>query len=139
MYLDPYGGLGKTNKPRIRPDTNYGHSFSVGMTVRCSLLLLPITLYSQKSELDSQEFSSMAQDANKSRQFRSETVAYIEASLSGASEHKLSQISANPIIVSFNRIAQAVRLRYNTSMLFAHTPPYIKYGLSSNRPSMQAS
>ncbi|KAI0380854.1 terpenoid synthase [Hypomontagnella monticulosa] len=81
----------------------------------CIATHLGVWLFSWDDEIDSQEYSSMMQDADKSREFRSETIAYIQASLSPNKIPKPSEISTNPLITGFNRIAEAVVDTYDAS------------------------
>lgn len=59
-------------------------------------------------EIDTREFSPLIQNLEQSNIFRSETISYVEASLSGKADPELSQISTNPLITCFKPIAEAV-------------------------------
>ncbi|KAI0544235.1 terpenoid synthase [Xylaria curta] len=66
---------------------------------------MSIFLFIWDDEIDAKEFSSIAADHAAAANFRSDTIAYIKASLSGAS---VSGISTNPIITSFKPVGDAI-------------------------------
>ncbi|KAI0144564.1 terpenoid synthase [Xylariaceae sp. FL1272] len=74
----------------------------------CIVTHVGVWLFCWDDEFDSHEFSTMIRDEDAAKRFRQETISYIEASLSQNGECDLSDISTNPLITSFERIAQAV-------------------------------
>ncbi|KAJ2988598.1 hypothetical protein NUW58_g3885 [Xylaria curta] len=83
----------------------------------CVVTHLGVWLFCWDDEFDSHEFSSMIHDGEAAKRFRQETVSYVEASLSQDKRRYLSEISTNPLITSFDRIAQAVLKSYNTDQI----------------------
>ncbi|KAI2473190.1 terpenoid synthase [Annulohypoxylon bovei var. microspora] len=69
---------------------------------------LSIWLFAWDDETDSHEFSTIVNDWREASAFRQRTMDYIQQSLSGSSESKLSDISTDPIITSFKPVGQAI-------------------------------
>ncbi|KAK5999205.1 Sesquiterpene cyclase hepA [Cladobotryum mycophilum] len=69
---------------------------------------ITIWVFTWDDETDSDEFSSLIEDFDKSSAFRRETLAYLEASFNLDRQHELEKISTNPIITNFAPIGKAL-------------------------------
>ncbi|KAH9885948.1 terpenoid synthase [Xylariomycetidae sp. FL2044] len=74
---------------------------------------MSIFLFIWDDEIDAQEFSSIGGDYDIASRFQVETIAYIKASLAGASGAELSKISSHPVITCFKPVAEAIIKAYD--------------------------
>ncbi|XDG04251.1 hypothetical protein ABKA04_003866 [Annulohypoxylon sp. FPYF3050] len=73
-----------------------------------TVMSMSIWLFAWDDETDSPEFSTIVNDWGKASTFRQRTIDYVQQCLSGSSESKLSEISADPIITGFKPVGQAM-------------------------------
>ncbi|KAI0169404.1 isoprenoid synthase domain-containing protein [Hypoxylon sp. FL1284] len=74
---------------------------------------LSIWLFVWDDEVDSLEFSSMIQDFSRASTFRSETVTYLQQSLSRDRRAEASKASSNPVITCFGPVGEAISVCCN--------------------------
>ncbi|KAI1462518.1 terpenoid synthase [Annulohypoxylon moriforme] len=72
------------------------------------VMTMSIWLFVWDDETDSHEFSMIIGDWGKASAFRQRTIDYVQQSLSGSSELKLSSISTDPIISGFKPVGHAI-------------------------------
>ncbi|KAI1211726.1 terpenoid synthase [Annulohypoxylon truncatum] len=73
-----------------------------------TVMSMSIWLFAWDDETDSHEFSALVNDWGEASAFRQKTIDYVQQSLSGSSDSKLSDISTDPIITGFKPVGQAI-------------------------------